>query len=125
MQKQLNDCIRHHQQIIRCVSKTFIKHKRLRFARSETGVFLHNLLHFQIHGSTGRHNKYCTVWSISDHAIYNVFCCLLGHHGKIPLTHNWVEVTTCTISFWLQYIRICHTKYSYDALLLLRIERKC
>jgi hypothetical protein len=99
MQTQLNDCIRHHQQIILCVYTTFIKHKLLSLFMRETRVILQNLTYFQIHGSTGRHNECCTDWSISDYAIINVFCRLLGHHGKILLTYYGVKVTNRTVCF--------------------------
>jgi hypothetical protein len=66
MQKQLNECIRHHQQIIRCVYNEITKSKLiLLFRIRETRMFLHKIKYFHIHGRTGNCNKSSTVWAIS------------------------------------------------------------
>jgi hypothetical protein len=84
MQKQLNDCIRHHQQIIRCVYNQITKSKLiLLFRIRETGIFLCKIKYVHIHGRTGNCNESFTVWAISAFLINYVFYLILRHHSEV------------------------------------------
>jgi hypothetical protein len=76
-------------------------------------MLLYKLAHFQVHGSTGRHNECSTVRIISVHIIVNVLFFLLGCHGKVISFQASYISRKYAYSLFLriQYLGIYHTEY--------------
>jgi hypothetical protein len=85
MQTQLNNCIRHHQQIKRFNINSIETHALFR-ARHDW-MYLHWIVRFQIHGSNWRRNESPAVWNISNYVGRDVFRRFLRNNGKV-LSHK-------------------------------------